>query len=102
NTHEARNTLHRYDVETGELSKLDTLRGTVSSADVRPDGTVEYSWSNASAPSVIRALYTDGTERVLLEPPGPRPPVSVNVEDAFVPLASGGGTVHALIARPPQ
>jgi acetyl esterase/lipase len=101
-THEARNTLHRYDVETGELSKLDTLRGTVSSADVRPDGTVEYSWSNAAAPSVIRALYTDGTERVLLEPPGPRPPASVNVEDAFVPLASGGGTVHALIARPPQ
>ena len=36
-THEARNTLHRYDIGTGSLSKLDTLRGTVGSADVRPD-----------------------------------------------------------------
>ena len=79
-THEARNTLHRYDVETGELSKLDTLRGTVSSADVRPDGTVEYSWSNAASPSVIRALYPDGTERVLLEPPGDKAPGSAELE----------------------
>ncbi|HEU5474869.1 MAG TPA: prolyl oligopeptidase family serine peptidase [Actinophytocola sp.] len=97
-THEARNTLHRYDIERGELSKLDTLRGTVGSADVRPDGTVEYSWSNAAAPTVIRALYTDGTERVLLEPAGAKAPASVEVEDAFVP--SDSGTVHALIARP--
>jgi dipeptidyl aminopeptidase/acylaminoacyl peptidase len=97
--HEARNTLHRYDIETGQLSRLDTLRGTVGSADVRPDGTVEYSWSNAASPAVIRALYTDGTERVLLEPPGAKAPASVEMQDAFVP-SGPDGSVHALIARP--
>jgi dipeptidyl aminopeptidase/acylaminoacyl peptidase len=99
-THEARNTLYRYDIQAGELSKLDTLRGTIGNADVRPDGTVEYSWSSAAVPSVVRALYSDGSERVLLEPPGDRAPGSVELEDAFVPCATGG-TVHALIARPP-
>jgi dipeptidyl aminopeptidase/acylaminoacyl peptidase len=98
-THEARNTLHQYDIDTGALSKLDTMRGTVGDADVRPDGTVEYSWSNAASPTVIRALFADGTERVLLEPPGDRPPGSTEVEDAFVPTGADG-TVHALIARP--
>lgn len=97
-THEARNTLHRYDIESGTLSQLNTLRGTIGSADVRPDGTVEYSWSSAAVPSVVRALFADGSERVLLEPPGDRAPGSVEMEDAFVP--SGDGTVHALIARP--
>jgi dipeptidyl aminopeptidase/acylaminoacyl peptidase len=98
-THEARNTLHRYDIETGELSQLDTLRGTIGSADVRPDGTVEYSWSSAAVPSVVRALYTDGDERVLLVPPGDTAPGSTDLEDAFVPIGTDG-TVHALIARP--
>ncbi|HEV2782498.1 MAG TPA: prolyl oligopeptidase family serine peptidase [Actinophytocola sp.] len=98
-THEVRDTAHRYDVETGELTKLDIPRGTIAGASVRPDGTVEYVWSSAAAPSVVRALYTDGTERVLLEPEGGPAPGSVDLEDAFVP--SGDGTVHALIARPP-
>jgi dipeptidyl aminopeptidase/acylaminoacyl peptidase len=97
-THEARNTLHRYDFETGQLSTLDTLRGTIGGADVRPDGTVEYMWSSAAAPSVIRALHADGTERVLLEPPGDKAPGSTDLEDAFV--QSLGGTIHALFARP--
>jgi dipeptidyl aminopeptidase/acylaminoacyl peptidase len=98
-TNEARNTLHRYDIQTGELSQLDTSRGTIGSADVRPDGTVEYSWSSAAVPPVVRALYTDGSERVLLEPPGDSAPGSVDVEDAFVPIGKDG-TVHALVARP--
>jgi dipeptidyl aminopeptidase/acylaminoacyl peptidase len=97
-THEARNALYRYDLASGELTKLNTPPGTIGAVDVRPDHTVEYSWSNAAKQGVVRALYSDGTERVLLEPPGHRAPDSVELLDAFVP--SEGGDVHALYARP--
>ncbi|MGB3440806.1 MAG: prolyl oligopeptidase family serine peptidase [Actinophytocola sp.] len=97
-TYEARNTVHRYDLAAGRLTKLATQVGTIGSVDVRPDHTVEYSWSNAARPGVVRALYTDGTERVLLAPPGHRAPESVELMDVFVP--SEDGEVHALYARP--
>lgn len=97
-THEARNTAHRYDLASGELTRLNTPPGTIGSMDVRPDHTVEYLWSNAARPGVVRALFTDGTERVLLEPPGHKAPESVELADMFVPTE--GGQVHALYARP--
>ncbi|PPK65849.1 prolyl oligopeptidase family serine peptidase [Actinokineospora auranticolor] len=97
-THEARNTLHRYDIATAELSTLNTPPGTIGSAHTRPDGTVEYSWSNAAEPSAVRALFDDGTDRVLLTPPGDRAPSSAPLVDAFVETAHG--RVHALVARP--
>ncbi|CRK61022.1 peptidase [Alloactinosynnema sp. L-07] len=97
-THEARNSLHRYDITTGELSTLDTPAGTIGSAHTRPDGTVEYSWSSAADPAVVRALFADGTERVLLTPPGERAPGSAPLADAFVETPNG--RVHALVARP--
>jgi dipeptidyl aminopeptidase/acylaminoacyl peptidase len=70
----------------------------VGSADVRPDGTVEYSCSSAADPPSIRALHPDGTDRVLLTPPGDPAPGSVPVEDLGVD--GPGGRVHALVARP--
>ncbi|MCS7483402.1 prolyl oligopeptidase family serine peptidase [Umezawaea endophytica] len=97
-TFEARNTLYRYHLMTGELSRLDTPHGTVGAAAVRPDGTVEYSWSSAAHPSVIRALSADGSERVLLEAEGAKAPGSQDVADVFVD--GPGGRVHALVARP--
>ncbi|NRN66291.1 Dipeptidyl aminopeptidase/acylaminoacyl peptidase [Kibdelosporangium sp. 4NS15] len=97
-THQARNTVHRYEIETDSLSFLDTPAGTIGSASVRPDGTIEYSWSSAAEPPLIRALHADGTDRVLLTPPGDRAPGSVSLTDVFVP--SEGGDVHALVARP--
>ncbi|MGQ0842269.1 prolyl oligopeptidase family serine peptidase [Actinokineospora sp.] len=97
-THEARNTLHRYDITTGTLSTLDTPAGTIGSAGARPDGTVEYSWSSAAEPTLVRALHTDSTDRVLLVPPGDRAPGSAPLTDAFVETEHG--RVHALIARP--
>ncbi|MET8756514.1 prolyl oligopeptidase family serine peptidase [Lentzea sp. NPDC004782] len=93
-THHARNTVHRYDLTTGELSTLDTAPGVIGSAGVRPDGTVEYSWSSAEKSTVIRALATDGTERVLVEPQGARAATSAPLEDVFV------GEVHALVSKP--
>jgi dipeptidyl aminopeptidase/acylaminoacyl peptidase len=98
-THEARNTLYRYDIDSAKLSTLDTPNGTIGGATVRPDGTVEYNWSNAAQPPVVRARFTDGSERVLLEPPGHKAPPSVGLTDVFVPVADGG-RVHALYSRP--
>jgi dipeptidyl aminopeptidase/acylaminoacyl peptidase len=91
---QSRTTLHRYDISTGELSTLNTPKGTIGSAGARPDGAVEYSWSSASHPSAVRTLLPDGTDRVLLEPPGNRAPHSQDLADAFV------GDVHAMYARP--
>jgi dipeptidyl aminopeptidase/acylaminoacyl peptidase len=97
-TYQARNTLHRLDLATGELSTVDSAPGTIGSAGVRADGTVEYSWSSAATPANIRAVGTDGVDRVLLTPPGPRAPAATAVTDAFVD--GPGGRVHALVCRP--
>ncbi|MGK4581849.1 S9 family peptidase [Kitasatospora sp. HPMI-4] len=92
--YEARSELFSYDLEKGELVRLDTPRGTVSGATARPDGTVEYLWSSAAEPSAVRS--TAGT--VVLRAAGPVPPGSVPVEDAWV--EGPGGRVHALVQRP--
>jgi dipeptidyl aminopeptidase/acylaminoacyl peptidase len=83
---------------TDELTALPTAPGCVGSADVRPDGTVEYSCSSAAEPPTVRALHPGGMDRVLITPPGDRPPGSVPVEDLWVD--GPGGPVHALVARP--
>jgi len=92
--HRGRATLHRLDLADGTLTALPTPRGTVSGATARPDGTVEYTWSSAAEPTVVRS--TSGA--VVLTPPGPPAPGSVPVEDVEAP--GPGGTVHALLARP--
>ncbi|GAA1870615.1 prolyl oligopeptidase family serine peptidase [Pseudonocardia ailaonensis] len=94
-THAARTRLFRYDLTSGALTELGTAPGCIGSADVRPDGTVEYTASSAAVPSAVRALHPDGTDRSLLTPPGEPAPGSVPVADLWV------GEVHALIASPP-
>ncbi|GAA0944028.1 S9 family peptidase [Pseudonocardia zijingensis] len=94
----ARTRLYRYDLESGELAELPVATGCVGSAEVRPDGTVEYTCSSAAEPPAVRALHPDGTDRVLVAPPGERAPASVPVEDLWVD--GPGGRVHALVARP--
>ncbi|MCY7341816.1 MAG: prolyl oligopeptidase family serine peptidase, partial [Pseudonocardia sp.] len=98
-THAARTRLHRCDLATGEVTELPAAQGCVGSAEVRPDGTVEYTCSSAAEPSTVRTLHPDGTDRVLVTPPGERAPGSVAVEDLWVD--GPGGPVHALVARPP-
>lgn len=97
-THRSRNTLHRLDIATGDLSTVDSAPGTIGSAGVRDDGTVEYSWSSAASPTQVRAVGTDGVDRVLLTPPGPVAPSATAVTDVFVD--GPGGQVHAFMARP--
>jgi dienelactone hydrolase len=93
-TYHARSELHRYDLTTGELHRLDTPPGTVSGATARPDGEVEYLWSSSALPPAVRS--TSGA--VVLDPPGFRAPESVAVEDVWVD--GPGGAVHALVQRP--
>ncbi|MDV6011328.1 S9 family peptidase [Haloechinothrix sp. LS1_15] len=96
--HAGRSSLYRYDIASGELTDLQIPPGRIGGAGVRPDGTVEYSWSSAETPPVIRARGPEGTDRVLLTPPGERPPGSQPVSDAFVD--GPAGRIHALAARP--
>ncbi|GAA1942814.1 prolyl oligopeptidase family serine peptidase [Amycolatopsis minnesotensis] len=96
--HEGRSSLHRYDLESGELSSLDTPAGRIGGAGVRPDGAIEYSWSNAANPPVIRTRRADSEDVVLLTPPGEVAPGSAPVTDAFVDGV--GGRIHALVSRP--
>jgi dipeptidyl aminopeptidase/acylaminoacyl peptidase len=88
-----RSTLHRVGLD-GSLTDLPTPPGTVGDATPRPGGEVEFSWSSAAHPPVIRS--TTGT--VVLAPPGQAPPPSLPVTDAFVD--GPGGQVHALVATP--
>ncbi len=92
--HQARDELYRYELATGELTRIEVPRGVIGSARPRPDGTVEFSWTTAADPPVIRS--TSG--EVVLTPPGPPPPGSVPVTDAWVD--GPGGTIHALISKP--
>ncbi|MBW8482862.1 S9 family peptidase [Actinomadura parmotrematis] len=93
-SHEGRDELYRYDLAAGALTRIDTPRGVIGGATARPDGTVEFSWSSAAEPPVIRS--TAGG--VVLTPPGPAAPPSVPVEDAWV--EGPAGRVHALVSRP--
>jgi dienelactone hydrolase len=94
----ARCSLHRYHLDSGELSTLDIPRGSLGGAAVRPDGTVEYAWSCAAHPPTIRALHPDGTDRPLLPLRSEPAPGSQPLSDQMVPTPHGA--VHALVARP--
>lgn len=98
-SYRARSELWRYELASGELTRLDTPQGTVSGALPRPDGTVEFLWSSAAEPPVVRS--TAG-HVVLSPPPGlhgiAEAPGSVPVEDVWV--EGPGGPVHALVQRP--
>ncbi|MCF3119332.1 S9 family peptidase [Streptomyces arenae] len=91
---EAREELFRYDLASRELVRIETPAGSVSGATARPDGTVEYMWSSAAEPPVVRS--TAGG--VVLDPPGMKAPRSVPVEDVWV--EGPGGRIHALVQRP--
>ena len=88
-----RSTLYRVTLD-GRVEQLPTPAGTVGDARARPDGEVEFSWSCAAAPTVVRST----TGAVVLTPAGRPAPPSVAVSDAFVD--GPGGVIHVLVATP--
>ncbi|KAB8190300.1 prolyl oligopeptidase family serine peptidase [Nonomuraea phyllanthi] len=90
----ARSHMHRYDLAGGVLKPIETPHGVIDEAAPRPGGHVEYSWSSASRPPVIRS--TNG--QFVVNPAGPPAPPSVPVEDLDV--EGEGGRIHALISKP--
>ena len=88
-----RSTLHRVELD-GATTDLPVPVGTVGDATARPGGDVEFSWSSAAAPTVVRST----TGALVLAPPGEPAPPSVPLQDAFVD--GPGGQVHALVATP--
>jgi acetyl esterase/lipase len=92
--HAGRSALFRYELDGGALARLDTPQGTVLESTARPDGTVEFTWSSAAHPPVVRS----SSGAVVLQPPGEPAPESVPVDDAWVD--GPAGRIHLLIARP--
>ncbi|WSY93459.1 prolyl oligopeptidase family serine peptidase [Streptomyces sp. NBC_00873] len=92
---EARSDLWRFEPGTDTAPvRVETPAGSVSGATARPDGTVEYLWSSAAQPPVVRST----TGGMVLDPPGAKAPESVPVEDVWVD--GPGGRIHALVQRP--
>lgn len=92
----ARTELYRYDLADSTLHRLDTPAGVVSGATARPGGVVEFGWSSSVAPPSIRTVGGG----VVLAAPGDTPPDAFPLEDAWV--EGPGGSIHALVVRPPQ
>ncbi len=92
--HRARAELYRYDLASEKLERIDTPPGVIMGATARPDGTVEYAWSSAAQPPVVRSTRGE----VVLSPPGSAAPPSVPVTDLDV--EGPAGTIHALVSTP--
>lgn len=90
----ARSYLHRYDLAGGGLTPIETPHGVIDEATPRPGGNVEYAWSSASRPPVIRS----SNGQVVMNSFGPAAPPSVPVED--IDVEGPGGRIHALVSRP--
>ncbi|NUS72961.1 MAG: S9 family peptidase [Corynebacteriales bacterium] len=92
--HNARSTMHRYDLADETLTSIDTYPGIIEDAHVSPSGAVHYQWSNAEKPNQILELGTG----ILLKPTGNIAPGSAPIEDHWVP--GPGGDIHVLAAAP--
>ena len=93
---DGRHRLHRYDLATSRLETLPTVRGSISGARVRPDGSVWYRVQDGEHPG---RLLEVGSDRELLVSDGPVAPAGRPFEDwAF--RNTRGQTVHGFLVRP--
>ncbi|GIH62363.1 S9 family peptidase [Microbispora siamensis] len=88
-----RTELLRYDLAGGGLTPIESPHGVIEAAAPRPDGTVEYAWSSAAHPPVVKS-----SNGHVVFSPGRTPPPSVPLED--IDVEGPGGRIHALVSRP--
>ena len=89
-----RRTLHRLDVDSGEVALVHDPQGWVSGAGVRPDGTVWLRDESATRPPRVRTLDGD----VVLAPLGPVQPAG-RPHTSFV-VDGEAGPIHVLLTVP--
>ena len=88
--HRGRTELYHYDIASRSMQKLDTERGTIGAARVRPDGRVWYMLDRSSEQPVVREIGGD----VVLRPAGKPAPKGVAYRDADVE------GIHVFVAEP--
>ncbi|WP_169949769.1 prolyl oligopeptidase family serine peptidase [Microbispora sp. H11081] len=88
-----RTELLRYDLAGGGLTPIQSPHGVIEAAAPRPDGTIEYAWSSAAHPPVVRS-----SNGHVVFSPGRTPPPSVPLED--IDVEGPAGRIHALVSRP--
>jgi dipeptidyl aminopeptidase/acylaminoacyl peptidase len=96
---DARHRLFRFDRGSGGLEPVELPAGSVSASSPRPDGSVHALVSRADLPATL-LRWEAGATVDLVRLPGDPPPPSVAVQDVHV--AGVGGTIHALVHRPPD
>jgi acetyl esterase/lipase len=87
--HMGRRELHRYELASRRLTRLDAPAGSVGPVAVRPDGRLWYQHSSGGTPP---RLLEDGA--TLLEAPGPPSPPGAPFQEVHA------GRVHGFLAVP--
>src|SRR5829696_5392104 len=95
-TYMGRDELHRLDLHSGALERVEHPAGSIQRAAVRPDGAVWYRLSSGAAAPEVRAV---GADEVVLRPPGPRAPAGVAYE-SWTFANPQGDQVHGFLAVP--
>jgi dipeptidyl aminopeptidase/acylaminoacyl peptidase len=98
--HLGRTTLHRYELDSGELRDLDLTTGSILGARVRDDGALWYAFNSSATPSQIRVRDDEGDRR-LLTPPGDPAPEGVAYRSLHYDNGEGQ-EVHAFLAVPEE
>lgn len=97
--HLGRVELHRYLLQEGRAELLALGSGSVGNARVRDDGSLWYAFVSSAKPPQVRVRRADGSDEILLAPPGEPPPGGVAYES--IHYANGDGAdVHAFAAFP--
>ena len=91
-----RHRLYRLDLATGAVTPLDTEPGSITSAAVRPDGTVWYRGHCGEHPA---RLLATGSRDAILEPDGPGAPAGRPMEPWWFTNPQGQ-PVHGFLIRP--
>lgn len=93
---DARHSVHRLALASGDVTRLDVPAGKVAALSPRPDGSVHVLTSSSDRPVELLRVGESVTSVITL--PGDLPPPTVVARDVW---ADGpGGRVHGLVLRP--